>query len=165
MKKTHAGPWTSKKEVLETIKTLHLKCVNEHYEHLYILPSIWLCLLQFETIGEEIYENLQNAYFTPLEFFVEKNFDIWDHKIHAPRYYLQSFYLAALIQKRGKKIIIHFRVSKWYLKKRTISSYNETMNNGTSSLSSDYETTPKFKKSFGKNINSKSNVFMISEVN
>ena len=28
LKKTHAGPWTSKKEVLETIKKLHLKCRN-----------------------------------------------------------------------------------------------------------------------------------------
>ena len=34
LKKTHAGLWTSKKEVLETIKKLHLKCGNEHYEHL-----------------------------------------------------------------------------------------------------------------------------------
>ena len=34
------------------------------------------------------------------------------------------------------------------------------MNNGTSTLSSDYETTPKFKKSFGENINAKFNVFM-----
>ena len=35
-KKTHAGPWTSKKEVLKTMKKLHFKCGNEHYEHLYI---------------------------------------------------------------------------------------------------------------------------------
>ena len=34
------------------------------------------------------------------------------------------------------------------------------MNNGTSSSSSDYETTPKCKKSFGKNINAKFDVFM-----
>ena len=34
------------------------------------------------------------------------------------------------------------------------------MNNGTSSSSSDYETTPKFKKSFGTNINAKFDVFM-----
>ena len=47
-----------KKEVLETIKKLHLKCGNKHYKHLYILPSRWLWLIQFETIGEEIYENL-----------------------------------------------------------------------------------------------------------
>ena len=79
-----------------------MRCGNEHYEHLYILPSRWLCLLQFETIGEEIYENLQNYYCTPLEFFVET-------EIHGPRNYLQSFYLAALIQKCGGGIIIHLQ--------------------------------------------------------
>ena len=71
LKKTHAGPWTLKKDVLETIKKLHLKCGNEHYEHLYILTSIWLCLLQFETIGEEIYENLQNDDPTALDRIME----------------------------------------------------------------------------------------------
>ena len=45
-------------------------------------------------------------------------------------------------------------------KKRTRSSYNETVNNGTSSSSYDYETTPKFKKRFGGNINAKFNIFM-----
>ena len=54
-------------------------------------------------IGEEIYENLQNAYCTPLEFFVEKIFDNWDPEIHSPRNYLHSFYLAALIKKCGGK--------------------------------------------------------------
>ena len=57
LKKTHVGPWTYKKKVIETIKKLHLKCGNEHYEHLYILTSIWLCLLQFKTIGEKVYKN------------------------------------------------------------------------------------------------------------
>ena len=80
-----------KKEVLETIKKLHLKCGNEQYEHLYILPSIWLCLLQFETIGEEIHENLQNLYCMPIDFFVEKSFEIWYPEIHGPPNYLQIF--------------------------------------------------------------------------
>ena len=34
------------------------------------------------------------------------------------------------------------------------------MKNGTSLSSSDYETTPKFKQSFGGNINAKFDVFM-----
>ena len=80
-----------------------MKCGNEHYEHLYIFPSRWLYLLQFEKIGEEIYENLQNAYCTPLGFFVEKKFDIWDPEIHDPRNYHQIFYLDALFQKFGGK--------------------------------------------------------------
>ena len=100
-------------------KKLHLKCGNEHYEHLYILPSRWLYLPQFEKIGEEIYENLQNAYCTPLEFFVEKHFDIWDTKIYGPRNYLQSFYLDALIQKCGVKKHYPFaEFRKWYFKKK-----------------------------------------------
>ena len=124
------------------------------------MPSRWLCLLLFETIGEEIYENLQNAYCTPLEFFAEKNFDIWDPEIHGPCNYLQSFYLADLIQKCGGGSLSICRYSKWYFKKRTRSYYNEMMNNETYLSSSDYETTPKFKKSFGININAKFNVFM-----
>ena len=34
------------------------------------------------------------------------------------------------------------------------------MNNGTFFLSCDYETTPKFKKNFGTNINAKFDIFM-----
>ena len=30
-------------------------------------------------------------------FFIEKDFEGWDPKIHGPRNYLQSFYVAALI--------------------------------------------------------------------
>ena len=103
LKKNHAGPWTSRKEVLETIKKLHFKCGYEYYEHLYILPSIWLYLPQFEKTGEEIYEHLKTSYCTPLEFFVVKIFNIWDPEIHGPRNYLQRFYLAALIKKCGGK--------------------------------------------------------------
>ena len=40
-------------------------------------------------------------------------------------------------------------------RKRTRSSYNESDNNGTYSSSSDNETTPKVKKSFGINFNAK----------
>ena len=66
------------------------------------------------------------------------------------------FYLAALNKKFRKNSIIHFQSIEMVFKKGTRSSYNETMNNGTSSSSSDYETTPKFKKCFGENINAKS---------
>ena len=43
---------------------------------------------------------------------------------------------------------------------RTISSQKESDNNGTSSLSSDDESTPKYKKSFGGDINANFNAFM-----
>ena len=59
LKKTHPQPWTSKKEVLETIKKLYFKCGgDENYEHLYILPSKWIDLLKYESISDKIYENL-----------------------------------------------------------------------------------------------------------
>ena len=45
--------------------------------------------------------------------------------------------------------------------KRTRSFQIENDNNGTSSLSSDDETTPKYKKSFGQNKKAKFNEFMV----
>ena len=60
-------------------------------------------LLKYESISDEIYENLLNAICTPLKFFVEENFDSWHPKTHGSRNYFQSFYLAALIQKCGEK--------------------------------------------------------------
>ena len=44
--------------------------------------------------------------------------------------------------------------------RRTRSSHKESDNNGTSSLSSDNETTPRYNKVFKHNINSNFNVFM-----
>ena len=139
MKKTHPRPWTSKKEVLEKIKILYFKCCGDtNYEHLYLLPSKWIDLLKYQNIGDEISENLQNACCMPLVFFVEENFDNWHPKIHGPRNYLQSFYLATLIQKCGGKK--HYPFAEFrnvILRKSTRSSHNERMNNGTLSLSSD----------------------------
>ena len=126
-----------------------------NYEHLYILPSRWLCLLKFETIGEEVYK-------------------IWNFVLYANRVFCWEKILIFGIPKSTVLVII-FRIFIWLLsfknakknhypfadirngisKKRTRSSYNETMNNGTSLSSSDYETTPKFKKSLGENINAK----------
>ena len=57
LKKTHPLPWTSKKEVLDTIKKLHLECGNEHYEYLYILPSRWLYFHQFEKFVRKFVKN------------------------------------------------------------------------------------------------------------
>ena len=54
---------------------------------------------QILKIGDNCFEILQNAYCTPLEFFVEENFDIWHPKIHGSCNHLKSFYLDALIQK------------------------------------------------------------------
>ena len=85
---------------------------NDNIEHLYIIPSRWLYLLRFEEFSDEIYENFQNASCTPIKFFVEENFDSWHPKTHGPRNYLQSFYLAALIQKCGGETISICRLTK-----------------------------------------------------
>ena len=42
---------------------------------------------------------------TPMQFFVEEILVSWHPKTHGPRNYLQSFYLADLIHKCGKKTI------------------------------------------------------------
>ena len=44
---------------------------------------------------------------TLIQFFVEENLICWHPKTHAPRNYLQSFYLASHIHKCGKKNNIH----------------------------------------------------------
>ena len=49
----------------------------------------------------EIKQNLYNAYCRQKYVFVEKYFENWDPKIHGPRNYLQSFYVATLIAKWG----------------------------------------------------------------
>ena len=61
---------------------------NNNIEHSYILPSIWLYLIQFEEFCDEIYENVQNASCTPIKVFVEENFDSWHPKTHGTRNYL-----------------------------------------------------------------------------
>ena len=124
------------------------------------MPSQWIDLLKYEFIGDKIYENLQNAYCTPLECFVEENFDIWHSKIHGPFHYLQSFYLAALIQKCRETHYPYAQFRNGISRKRTISSYNESMNNGNSSSSFDNETTPKVRKGSGINFNAKFDKWM-----
>ena len=136
-----------------------MQCGHANYKHLYILPSRWLYLLQFEKIGEEIYENLQNAYCTPLEFLLRIFSTIGIPKSTVLVIIFRVF-IWLLSLKKVKKSIIRFQSFEIVFKKRTRSFYNETKNNRNSLSSSDYETTPKFKKSFGENINEKSDVFM-----
>ena len=49
---------------------------NKNIEHLYILPSRWLYLLQFEEFSDKIYENFQNASCTPINVFVKEIFTV-----------------------------------------------------------------------------------------
>ena len=71
------------------------------------MPSRWIFLLKYDIIGDAICEHFQNASCTPMQFFVEENLESWHPKTHGPCNYLQSFYLAALIHKCGKKNNIH----------------------------------------------------------
>ena len=70
-------------------------------EHLFMLPINWLDYHEFPDVNVDIAQNFYNAYCMPKYFFVEKDFDSWDPKIHDPPTYLQSFYVAALIDECG----------------------------------------------------------------
>ena len=96
----------------------------------------------------------------PMQFVFEENLDSWHPKTHGPRNYLQSFYLASLIHKCGKKQYPFSEIRNFTADRRTRSSQKESDKNGTSSLSCDDGTTPKYKKSYGENINANFNAFM-----
>ena len=100
MKQPHQDTFTSKKETLEIIKQLHINCGFLDIENLFMLPNNWLEYEEFANVNVEITQNLYNAYCMG-KIIVEKDFERWDPKIHRPRNYLQSFYVAALIKEFG----------------------------------------------------------------
>ena len=67
-----------------------------------MLPKTWSEYLQYEEVDVEIKENLCSANSTPKYFYVEKYSESWDPKIHGPSNYLQSFYVATLIDEFRK---------------------------------------------------------------
>ena len=68
-------------------------------EHLFMLPINWLNHHEVTDVNVEIVQNLYNAYSTPKSFFVDKDSDSWDQKIHVVCNDLQSFYVKFLIDK------------------------------------------------------------------
>ena len=68
-----------------------------------MLPINWLNHYKVPDVNVEIMQNFYDAYSTPKSFFADKRFDSWNPKIHGPRNYLQSFYVAALINKYWTK--------------------------------------------------------------
>ena len=76
-------------------------------------------------------------------FYAEKYFESWDPKIHGPCNYLQSFYVAALIQEYGNENHYPLAMFRNGISKDTRSSYKGTMNDGTPLLSSDSEIASK----------------------
>ena len=111
------------------------------------MHSRWLFLLKYDKIGDEIHEIFQNASCTPIKFFVEENLASWHPKTYGPRNYLQSFYLATLIHKCGKKEYPYSEIRNFTAGRRTRSFQKENDNNGTSSSSPDDKFTPKYNKS------------------
>ena len=103
LKQPHQDAFTLKQETLERINRLHIDCGFLDTEHLFMFPINWLVYQEVLDVNAEIAQNLYNAYCTTKYFFVEKDFDSWDPKIHGPRNYLQSFYVAAVIEKCGTK--------------------------------------------------------------
>ena len=69
--------------------------------------------------------------------------------------------MAALIHKCGEKKYPFAEFRNFIAGRRTQSSQKESDINGTSLSSSDDETPPKHKKSFGANINANFNAFMV----
>ena len=78
-----------------------MKCGFLDTENLLMLPINWLYHREVPDVNVEILKIFYYAYCTPKPFFVEKDFYSWDPKIYGPRNYLQSFYVAALIDKYG----------------------------------------------------------------
>ena len=62
---------------------------------------------------------------------------------------------------QGKKQYPYTEIRNFTGNRRTRSFQKESDNNGTSQSSSDDEFTPKYKKSYGKNIKAKFNAFMV----
>ena len=94
----------------------------------------------------EIKQDFYNAYCTQKYVFVEKYFESWDPKIHGPRNYLQSFYVANLIEGWGTKKHYPLEMFQNDISKNTISSYKGTMDYGTPLSSSYSEMASKIKK-------------------
>ena len=91
LKQPHQDAFTSKQEILERIKQLHIKFGFLDTEHLSMLTNTWLEYQQYADVHVEITKKLYNAYCTHNYFFVEKYFESWDPKIHNSNNYLQSF--------------------------------------------------------------------------
>ena len=67
-KQTHQDAFTSKKETLERIKRLHIKCDFLYIEHLFMLTKTWLEYQQYTDVHVDITQNFYNTYCTNKTF-------------------------------------------------------------------------------------------------
>ena len=79
-------------------------------------------------------------------FLIEKYFDSSDPEIHSPRNYLQSFYVAAIIDKCKKTKHYPLALFRNYISERIRSSVTRNMDDGTPLSSSDSAMKSKKKK-------------------
>ena len=120
---------------------------DDNIEHLYILPSRWLYLLQFEDLSDEFYEKIQNASCTPIKFLLKNISTVGIPKPTVLVIIFRVFIWLLSFKNVGKKKQYPFaEFRNVSTRKRTRSSHKESDNNGTSLSSYDNETTPKYKK-------------------
>ena len=146
LKQPYQDAFISKQEILERIKSLHIKRGFLYTEHLFMLPINWLNHHKVSDVNMKIVQNFYNAYCTPKPFFVEKYFDGWDSIVHGPCNYLQSFYVAAFINKCGTTKHHPLEMFLNGIRKNTRSSVTENMDDVIPSSYSDSAMTPKKKK-------------------
>ena len=101
LKKNHQNSSTSKINKLESIKQLHINCGFLNTEHLYMLIINWLNHHKVPGVNVDIAQNLYNDYCTLKSFYYFILFYSLYPKIHSPHNYLQSFYVAVLIDECG----------------------------------------------------------------
>ena len=106
MKQPHQDALTSKQEILEIIKQLHVKCGFLDTEHVFMLPINWLNNHEFPDVNVDIAQMFYNTYCTPKSFLAKKDFDSWDLKIHGPRKYHQSFMWTLSLMNAGPRRVL-----------------------------------------------------------
>ena len=86
-----------------------MKCVLLDTEHSFMFPINWSNYIEVTDVSVEIVQRFYIAYCTPTSFFVEKDFDSFDPKIHGTCIYLQSFIWPLSFINSGSRSIIHLK--------------------------------------------------------
>ena len=163
------GTFMSKGETLIAIRELHLELRFLDTVHMFMLPKMWLTAAKFfpdEDTRDEIRDYFLSAILTDGAFFVEDDFPDWNPKIHGPRNFLQSFYIAALAHKSGRLKDFPMADTRYGLSQETRSSANNASNEQYESdssvqseaMSSSSEKEPTTSPSKGKKNKGKSKV-------
>ena len=118
LKTPHQGAFTSKQEIFEIIKSLHIKCGFLDNEHLFTILINWLNHREVPDMNVEIAQNLYNAYCTPKSFLLRKIL-----KVGIPKstvlvvVFRILLWLLSLIN-AGPRRVIHMQIFEIVSKKR-----------------------------------------------